>query len=101
MTSQRWRKAYPEDVCYWVHQWRICQCQVDAEEDVEGPLVGWRAPIIDQEVSVGVQAPARSAKEPEEEVDDEAHHCRCSDQFSTGGITFLCAHAGLSGGLGL
>ncbi len=93
MSSKGWCTAYPEDVCYRVHKRRIRQCQVDAEQDVESPLVSWGAPVIDQEVGVGVQSPARSAKKAKEEVDDEAHHCMCSASFLTGGKTVLCALA--------
>lgn len=62
-------------MCHRVDKRRVGQGQVDAKQDIEDALVCWRTPRIDEKVVVGVQAPARSAKEAQQEVDDEAHNC--------------------------
>ncbi len=46
-----------------------------SEQDVQNALVGGRPPRVDQQVAVGVQAPARGPEEAQHKVDDEADHC--------------------------
>lgn len=76
------RSAHPKDVGDGVDKWRVCQRQVDAQQDVEDALVGWGSPLVYQQVVVGVRAPARGAKESQQKVYDEADHCTYHREYA-------------------
>lgn len=64
-----------------VDERRVGQSQVDAQQDVEDALVRRWTPGVHEKVVVGICAPARSAKEAQQEVDDEAHNCMHSEML--------------------
>lgn len=75
-------------MCNRVDQRRVGQGQVDAQQDVEDALVRRWTPGIHEKVVVGICAPARSAEEAQQEVDNEAHDCMHSSLSAKAALHF-------------